>query len=344
MAYCARCGHDLAAAPTCDRCGTPAVRVASPGVAATLPPRPEPAAVADTAERPTVVATAPEVAAVPRPPSEPSPSNARFPMYADEVAEDRVDEPGPAVASVAPTHVATRNRSMSDLLPWILLGFAAIGILLVTAIWLLIRPGGDAGAGSERPPASSAAAGDDVSADAQPSGGGSSEAAPTGPARDVAAAATAQVPATAPPNQDVSGRPVRYDAAQMFDGDSTTAWRMPGDGTGALITIRLAEPTEVRRVGLVNGYAKEAVDSQGRTIRWYLRNRRITRVSWSFDDGSVVNQDLRQRPRMQTIKVGAEVTSTISLRLLDVTAPLPGRLGRNFTAISEIRVKGTPQG
>lgn len=371
MAFCARCGHDLGEAPVCARCGTVATRYAQPGAAGHTSVRMRAVDVGDdagdTAERPAVATdtvpgrhAAPPV--VPPPSAEPSPfvdrgpSNARFPLFADEVVSPRQ----PLTPAVAPTAVEGRDRSMSDLLPWIFLAVAAVGLLLVAAIWLLFRPGGDATAsdapadavaGADTDPGGTGAAADGDAetdeTDDRGQGGASEkdkEKARGGKSRNVAATATALVPESAPPGRDVDGRPVRYTAAQMLDGDPTTTWRMSGDGTDALITIRLAEPTEVRRVGLVNGYAKEDVDRQGRTVRWYPRNRRITAVTWSFDDGSVLEQDLRQRPEMQMTKVDGEVTRTIRLRLVDVTAPMPGRLGRNYTAISEIRIKGVPAG
>jgi hypothetical protein len=374
MASCARCGNDLGDAAVCDRCGTPSARYAEPGVAGHVSRGAFVRDAGDTAERPAVAGgrhaatrTAPE-AVVPPPSPEPTPTNARFPLYADEVVPARTSPeewPPPAYPTVAPpdddlavVDGDAAHRSLGDLLPWILLGVAAIGLVLVGAVWLLFRPGADTASdastaasssrGSQDSPADSTAdsagdsedGADDGGASQEPSAGGGRTT--TGPSRDVSATATALVPDTAPPNQDVRGRPVRYDSDQMFDGDPSTAWRMPGDGTDALLTIRLAEPTQVRRVGLVNGYAKEDVDPGGRTVRWYPRNRRITRVTWSFDDGSIVKQRLRQRPTMQTVRVDREVTRTIRLRLVDVTAPMPGRLGRNYTAISEIRINGAP--
>jgi hypothetical protein len=377
MAFCARCGHDLGEAPVCERCGTIAARYAQPGAAGHTSVRRRAVHAAGdvddlgaTAERPAVATgtlretgrhAAPPV--VPPPSVEPTfaadpaPSNARFPLFADEVAA-----PSERLApAVAPAPVEGRDRSMSDLLPWVLLTAAAVGLLLVAAVWLLFRPGGDAGAseastgddaavGAAEAPADSSDTADDTAPtkDGEKDKAGTADAggdsASGGTPVNVAATATARVPSSAPPGQDVNGSPVSYDAAQMFDGDRTTTWRMSGDGTDALITIRLAEPVEVSKVGLVNGYAKEDVDAQGRTVRWYPRNRRITAVTWSFDDGSVVEQDLRQRPEMQMTKVDGEVTRTIRLRLVDVTAPMPGPLGRNYTAISEIRIKGVPAG
>ncbi|MEZ5092334.1 hypothetical protein [Nocardioides sp.] len=364
MAFCARCGHDLGEAPVCDRCGTRAARYAQPGAAGHTSPRLPAVGLDDTAERPglglaearhaRVVAEA-EPTVVPPPSAEPAFSHARFPLFADEAVPVRTaEEP-----AVAPPPVAGRDRSMAELLPWVFLAVAAVGLLLVTAVWLLFRPGSDATATERQQTAASAdgRAGDRASDQAedgatqdQPTEGESAtgtdrgDDAPAGRTRNVAAGATALVPSSAPAGQDVRGRPVRYTAAQMFDGDRSTAWRMVGDGTDALITIRLARPTEVSKIGLVNGYAKQDVDGRGHTVRWYPRNRRITAVTWSFDDGSVVEQDLRQRPDMQMTKVGSEVTRTIRLRLVGVTPPMPGPRGRNYTAISEIRIKGVPAG
>ena len=369
MAYCARCGHDLGEAPVCARCGTVTARYAQPGAAGHTSVRVRAVDAAegrDTAERPAVAtdtmrepgrhAAAPVVpppSVEPSPPIDPGPSNARFPLFADETVSPP-DRPSPAVA---PPAVEGRDRSMSDLLPWVFLAVAATGLLLVGAVWLLFGPGGEAsdgdasatsGTGADIDPGDDDASGAVNSSEGSQSGGsddGADDRGGTpGKSRNVASTASALVPESAPPGQDVNGRPVRYTAAQMFDGDRTTTWRMSGDGTDALITIRLAEPVEVSKVGMINGYAKEDVDRQGRTVRWYPRNRRITAVTWSFDDGSVVEQDLRQRPEMQMTKVGSEVTRTIRLRLVDVTAPMPGRLGRNYTAISEIRIKGVPAG
>lgn len=347
MAFCARCGHDLADAPACARCGAPAVRLTSLGAAAHTSPRLAATSAGDTAERPAVVTSAEEVV-VPSPSPEPIPSNARFPLFADEVAAPRLPVGPPvgptSVPAAGPAPVPGRHRSTGDLLPWVLLTTAAVGLLLVAAIWLVLRPGGEAAESGSTPTGATAAEADpDQEGEGSPGAGDNGEEASAGPrARDVARSATALVPATAPANVDVNGRRVSYTADQMFDGDPTTAWRMPGDGTDALIAIRLDAPTEVSRVGMINGYAKQATDGQGRTIRWYLRNRRITAVSWSFDDGSVVRQTLAARPRMQTVRIDPEVTRTIRLRLLDVTGPMPGRLGRDFTAISEISIRGLP--
>jgi hypothetical protein len=158
-----------------------------------------------------------------------------------------------------------------------------------------------------------------------------------GAPEDVARFATVEVPATAPPNLDVSGNQVRYEGRNMLDGVPETCWRMPGDGTGADITINLAEPTKLTSVGLINGYAKTAG-----TLDWYAGNRRILAVEWLFDDGTVVQQELAETRDVQAVDVGSVTTSTITLRLLKVSKPGKGPAARNYTPISDVAIVGTP--
>ena len=163
---------------------------------------------------------------------------------------------------------------------WILA--AALVLVLVTAgWWFLVRDDG-----------SDPAADDDGNAQ-------SAQASETGGADgvDVAGQASAKAPRTAPPNEDVNGDQVSYDASNMLDGVHDTAWRASGDGTGLKLTFTLREPAELHQVGLINGYAKTSTDDKGRTFDWYLGNRRIEAVTWIFDDGSKVRQELDRDPR-----------------------------------------------
>ena len=160
---------------------------------------------------------------------------------------------------------------------------------------------------------------------------------------DVAGRASAKAPKTATPNEDVNGDQVSYDASNMLDGVPDTAWRAPGDGTGMTLTFTLREPTELHQVGLVNGYAKTSTDSKGRTFDWYLGNRRIQSVTWVFDDGSKVRQQLTETRELQLVDVPDVVTGRVVLRLATVSAPGEGKAARDFTAISEVSFVGDPQ-
>ena len=146
-----------------------------------------------------------------------------------------------------------------------------------------------------------------------------------------------EVPETAPPNEDVSGNLVRYEARNMLDGVAETCWRMPGSGADDEIVFTFQAPVEVTEVGLINGYAKTSGD-----FDWYNGNRRILEVEWVFDDGTVVEQSLDSTRKLQSVPVEAVTTSTVTLRLLEVSDPGSGRSARDYTAISDVTLVGEP--
>jgi hypothetical protein len=163
------------------------------------------------------------------------------------------------------------------------------------------------------------------------------------PARPVDLTGTLRVtaPPAAPATTDLDGELVAYGPRRMLDATPATSWRTAGDATGETLTFTLAEPSTIRRVGLINGYAKQ-VRSSASLVDWYPNNRRITAVEWVFDDGTVVRQDLVEKPRLQRLTIDPVTTSTVQLRLLSVTPPGAGVLGRDYTAISDVLVAGTP--
>lgn len=156
---------------------------------------------------------------------------------------------------------------------------------------------------------------------------------------DAARGASFEVPSTAPPTTDLDGQLVDYGAEQMHDGIPATAWRMAGDGTGSAISITLAEPVVVSRVGLINGYAKKVSG-----VAWYPHNRRIVAATWAFEDGTTLEQTFDERPGLQRMKVPPVLTSTVTLTLTSVTAPGTSILGRDYTAISEVSINGRRAG
>jgi len=163
------------------------------------------------------------------------------------------------------------------------------------------------------------------------------------PARPVDLTSTLRVtaPSAAPATTDLDGQLVAYEPRRMLDASPATSWRTAGDATGETITFTLPEPSTIRRVGLINGYAKQ-VPSGASLVDWYPNNRRITAVEWVFDDGTVARQDLVEKPRLQRLTIDPVTTSTVQLRLLSVTPPGAGVLGRDYTAISDILIAGTP--
>jgi hypothetical protein len=327
MATCATCGHQLGVGRFCTHCGagvdTPADAAAGTGGDWRT----------DTAERtlPRAAVTTPDPRTPPSAVAPPPPP--RYPLYADEVEAYSAQGPlsVPAEPQPQPEPEPTEPAYEEPLLGyeaysyeeerrspvlWILV--AALVLALVAGGWWFL--GRDDSSGR-----------DDTARDQ----GASAPDEPQG--TDVAARADAEAPETAPPNQDVDGHQVSYDASNMLDGVPTTAWRMPGDGTGTVLTFTLPEPVELTQVGLVNGYAKTSTDDQGRTFDWYRGNRRVLAVVWSFGDGTKVRQQLDETQEVQRLDLDEPVqTKTVKLRLVKVSAPGQGDTGRDFTAISEV--------
>lgn len=73
---------------------------------------------------------------------------------------------------------------------------------------------------------------------------------------------------------------LRYDASFLAtDEDESSAWveGVKGDGIGESVTLTLRKPANVRRIGLVNGYAK--------SDDLYAKNNRVARLEVSVNDG-----------------------------------------------------------
>ena len=155
-------------------------------------------------------------------------------------------------------------------------------------------------------------------------------------ATEAVAVGTATGSCEAPPSVDAAGNRIRYAPVNSYDGDLSTAWRCNGDGVGQTLTLTLAEPAEIGEVGLVPGYAK--TDPRSGADR-YAENNRITRVRWTFSDGSTVVQELdgsTTNRSLQSIRIPPVDSDTVSVEVL-ASAPGP----RNTIAVSEVRLGGT---
>lgn len=305
-------------------------------------------------------APAPPTAVVP-PPVGQLPPSPRYPLFADappttaRAAADPfptvVRPPGAGTTSLPPVSPPPApqgdagRRPAPGWLPWLV---ALVLLALVAGVggYLLVSSGDDDKAadraGSEQTTGSS---GDDATEPDQPdqpdsSGTGSPVAEPDpGDVVDLTAGVTAEVPEVAPPSRDRDNRPVRFVPENMWDGRPRTSWRMPGDGTGETLTFDLGQDVVLTEVGMINGYAK--VDGPD---NWYRGNRRIRAVQWEFDDGTRITQELADGQQIQMADIGPVATRTIRVHLLTVTPPGRGANGRDFTAISEIRFLGAPDG
>jgi hypothetical protein len=349
MSSCTSCGAQLGVGRFCTNCGAP-VDSSVPDSTPVSTPVTDGDWRSDTAERRPSAAdprTPPSAVAPPPPP--------RYPLYADEVvaytpygplttppsspaappdAEPAAEPAGepPVVAREAEPDTPEADAYEDDYygyyeerrspLLWILAA-ALVLVLVVAGWWFLVR--------------------DDGTSTATDHGGsGGTPSASASPGKDVAGQASAKAPKTAPPNEDVNGEQVSYDASNMLDGVPETAWRAPGSAAGMTLTFTLRDPTELHRVGLINGYAKTSTDSQGRTFDWYHGNRRIEEVMWVFDGGHKVRQQLKDDQQLQVVDVPRAVTSTVELKILKVSKPGIGTASRDFTAISEVSLVGDP--
>lgn len=302
MKFCMQCGHQLGASRTCASCGT--IAPVEPLPAPQLPP-----------------------------------AGVRYPLFADEVdsvsvttsghvltapvEEPLASPPADATALRLPAVAVVPARRGPSAVMWLVLGLLVVGALALGA-WLLLHDGSSTTARQGRPTSTAGASGE---ADAA-----------TG-AEGAGATATASAPVTRPPGVDTAGNKTSYDASNMLDGDPTTAWEMPGDGSGKELTFTLARATHLSEVGLVNGYAKTG-QQRGKKVDWYAGNRRVLAVEWLFDDGSSVQQELASTRKLQTTDVDV-TTKTVRLRLVEVSRPGTGRSARDMTAISEVRLGGS---
>lgn len=139
---------------------------------------------------------------------------------------------------------------------------------------------------------------------------------------------------------DADKRIVTYKADKAIDGLADTAWRCPGDGAGQRLTISFQSEVTLTSIGIVPGYAK--TDSTDGTDR-YLQNRRISAVSYTFDDGSTFPQnfdtDARNRS-VQTISLPNVSTSHVIITILSSVAgeAAGNKPARDHIAISEVTV------
>ena len=336
MNFCTNCGQQLVVGRFCTNCGAPTAEAATPDGRDTAPHDP----IHDTAERPAARhAAAPEARTVqtPRAPVVPPTAQAgtasRYPLFADEVDATRQVDPVPPGPPLDPTtHREGGSRRAGVPLAAVL---AVLGLLVVVALGVWLFGGGD-----EEP---QNASGDPTSS--APGGKDSPKKDPSGPAQpigspdDLAPQSTVTGPPPLKPGTDLNGNQVAYPPENMLDDDLATAYRMPGDASGATIAFTLPRESVINEVGMVNGYAKKD-STGGHTVDWYAFNRKVLQVEWVFDDGTSVVQRMRKEPVLQTIVVDNVRTRTIELRINEVSEPGAGRLRKNVTAISDVLLRG----
>lgn len=140
----------------------------------------------------------------------------------------------------------------------------------------------------------------------------------------------------APDAQDGGGTRVSYDPGNVGDSDPATAWRCDGAAEGSILTLTLPEDTRIAEVGLINGYAK--IDPRSGADR-YGEYRRVTRVSWIFDDGTTISQTLTDGlETLQRMRIDPVTSTSVQLRIDSSSDPGSTRKTRDAVLISEASV------
>ncbi|RYU10596.1 NADase-type glycan-binding domain-containing protein [Nocardioides iriomotensis] len=137
----------------------------------------------------------------------------------------------------------------------------------------------------------------------------------------------------APSSVDAAGNEIGYPPTSAYDGDLTTAWRCNGTGVGQTLSLTFVEPEEIGELALVPGYAK--TDPRSGVDR-YAENNRITRVRWTFPDGTTVVQKLDGAPTnrtLQTMRIKPVQADSVTMEVL-----ASARGPRNTIAVSEVQI------
>jgi hypothetical protein len=146
--------------------------------------------------------------------------------------------------------------------------------------------------------------------------------------------AQVKVGCQAPQTTDGAGNPVTYVPEQMYDGRANTAWRCNGDGVGQVVTFEFPAGATIVEVGLVNGYAK--VDP-ATGVKRYGEYRRITKVTWTFANGTSFQQSLKDGvTTMQKLSIPSQPGDHVTLTIEASTEPGSTARGRDAVVISEV--------
>ncbi len=152
---------------------------------------------------------------------------------------------------------------------------------------------------------------------------------------NLAGQASIAAPESAPNGRDSAGNPTTYGTDHLVDGDPSTAWRMIGDGAGSELTFTFDTPHLVSTVGLINGYAKRDPSSG---YDRYVQERRITAVTWAFDEDTVAQQLSPTNRGLQRLALPTPVTTTTVSIHIEATTGYAQPY--DFTAISEVQIDG----
>jgi serine/threonine protein kinase len=137
-------------------------------------------------------------------------------------------------------------------------------------------------------------------------------------------------------SKDSGGNPVTYEPDNVIDQDSSTAWRIKGNGSGEWLQLDFGRSVEVQEIGIIPGYAK--IDPYDGTDR-FKQNYVLHNIRLEFSDGSQLEHSFDYSRDMQFINVNDISTTYIRIVIISTYSPRSTD-PREFTAISEIQVNG----
>jgi hypothetical protein len=120
-------------------------------------------------------------------------------------------------------------------------------------------------------------------------------------------------------------------AALAIDGIRNTSWAAAADGAGGVgqvLTLQLAGPTDLDRIGITNG-ASEAPED-------FAAQPRPERIRLLFSDGSAKDLTLKDTAEFQAFTIDANQTTEVRLQ---VVSSYPGTGGTQL-AIAEVELFG----
>lgn len=233
---------------------------------------------------------------------------------------------GPATSGLAPTATPPAPPSGARGRAWVA---AVVGVVVVAAV--VVGAFAYFGSGSDEATTTTTAPDPDETTTPVSSSTTSSTSTSTIPPTRRVTLTGPVASSTAPSGIDSDGQPVTYDAANLVDGRSDTAWRTAGDGIDETLTVT-APGQRITRIGMIPGYDK--VDPRDGSDR-FVENRRVSMVRWTFADGTTVEQTFIDSPDLQLIDVDAKSGPVTAQILITTDAG-----GRDFVAVSEIVAEG----
>jgi Tol biopolymer transport system component len=137
-------------------------------------------------------------------------------------------------------------------------------------------------------------------------------------------------------SKDSAGNIVTYEPLRAIDKQSTTAWRVPGNGRDEWLELSFDGFVQVNQIGIIPGYDK--IDPFDHTDR-FSQNYVVKDILILFSEGETTEYSFRYDRQMQYLMVDNISTRWIRIEIEDTYSP-QSTDPREFTPISEVEVIG----